>query len=107
MIAEELPSEAPTPPTFARTATPDQLVAEIDRLRERLGHDYSNLRDLGFRVDGNHLVMLDCFHQLTRIFREEISGLRARVETLEVQNSEILAGIRHLVSVPFERLVRE
>lgn len=86
-----------TPPAHVRAYTFGQLVAEVQTLRAQLHEDYATIRAIGSRLDANHLVMVDALGQFARILREELADIRARIAPLEIQNTELLEGIRYLV----------
>lgn len=78
-----------TPPAFVRPA-PDELAT----LRRQLHEDYAAIRDLGERLNANHLVMMDTLGQFAR----SLAAMQARMDALERQNDGITEGIRHLVA---------
>ncbi len=58
---------ATTPPAHVRTVTLEELAAEVQQLRQRGAEDYAAIRELGGKIDKNHLVMLDSFGELARM----------------------------------------
>ncbi len=56
-----------TPPAHVRTVTLEDLEARVTVLERRGAEDYTAIRELGSKIDKNHLVMLDSFGELARM----------------------------------------